>query len=49
MGKDGWFSNPIAMELMMVPSAHGMAKYAIPPIVYPGTTEDGAAENALMK
>lgn len=34
---------------MMVPRAHGIAKYAMPPMVYPGTTAEGAAENALMK
>jgi hypothetical protein len=34
---------------MTVPSVQGMAKYAIPPMVYPGTTAAGDAEKALMK
>lgn len=49
VGKFDWFSRPRATELITVPNAQGMAKYAIPPIVYPGTTEDGFAEKALMK
>lgn len=33
VGNTGLFSNPTATELITVPNAHGMAKYAIPPIV----------------
>ena len=49
VGKIGLFSRPMAAKLIRVPKHHGIAKYAMPPITYPGTTARGEAEKAFTK
>lgn len=49
VGKRGVFSRPTATKLIRVPRHHGTAKYAMPPITYPGTTAAGEAAKALTK
>lgn len=47
-GKDGVDSNARAPRPTIVPKARGMAKYAFPPMIYPGTADAISAENPWL-